>query len=180
VAPGRIVTTCPHCLHTLKNEYPAFGGEYEVIHHTQLMEELLAAGRLQTAQAEALTGVAFHDPCYLGRQNGVFEAPRQALALAGATAEELPRNRAKSFCCGAGGAQMWKEEEHGTQRVSEHRLQEAVASGATTLAVGCPFCMIMLGDAAKTAGDPLVVRDVAEIVAERLLPPPAPQASVLP
>ena len=180
VAPGRIVTTCPHCLHTLKNEYPAFGGQYEVIHHTQLMEELFSAGRLQTAQAEALSGVAFHDPCYLGRQNGVFEAPRQALALAGATAEELPRNRAKSFCCGAGGAQMWKEEEHGTQRVSEHRLQEAVASGATTLAVGCPFCMIMLGDAAKSAGDPLVVRDVAEIVAERLLPLPSPQTSVLP
>jgi Fe-S oxidoreductase len=100
--------------------------------------------------------------------------------MAGATAGELPRNRAKSFCCGAGGAQMWKEEEQGTQRVSDQRLQEAVASGATTLAVGCPFCMIRLSDAARSAGDPLAVRDVAEIVAERLLPLSTPQASKLP
>ncbi len=149
VAPRRIVTTCPHCLHTLKNEYPAFGGTFEVIHHTQLIQDLYASGRLKAASAEELSGVAFHDPCYLGRQNGVFEAPRQALEQAGAPAAELPRHGAQSFCCGAGGAQMWKEEEQGAGRVSDERLREAAAAGASTLADGCPFCMIMLTDAAK-------------------------------
>ena len=176
VAPRRIVTTCPHCLHTLKNEYPAFGGAFEVIHHTQLIQELYAGGRLQAASTEALTGVAFHDPCYLGRQNGIFDAPRQALAQAGATAAELPRHGAQSFCCGAGGAQMWKEEEPGTGRVSDERLREAAASDATTLATGCPFCMVMLTDAAKSAGGTIAVRDVAEIVADRL-PPAQPATS---
>ena len=171
VAPRRIVTTCPHCLHTLKNEYPAFGGTYEVVHHTQLIQELFAGGRLKAAPAEALTGVAFHDPCYLGRHNGVLDAPRRALAQAGASAAELPRHGAKSFCCGAGGAQMWKEEEHGSGRVSDERLREAAASGASTLATGCPFCLIMLTDAAKSAGGTIAVRDVAEIVAERLSAP---------
>ncbi|MBM3122759.1 MAG: (Fe-S)-binding protein, partial [Chloroflexi bacterium] len=168
VAPRRIVTTCPHCLHTLKNEYPAFGGTYEVVHHTQLIQELYATGRLQAASMEALTGVAFHDPCYLGRQNGVFEAPRQALRRAGASAAELPRHGSTSFCCGAGGAQMWKEEEHGDGRVSDERLREAAAAGASTLATGCPFCMIMLTDAATSAGGTIAVRDVVEIVAERV------------
>ncbi|OGO47261.1 MAG: [Fe-S]-binding protein, partial [Chloroflexi bacterium RBG_16_64_43] len=109
VRPRRIVTTCPHCLNTLANEYPAFGVNYEVIHHTQLINELVGAGRL-TLAPQAMEAVAFHDPCYLGRHNGVFEAPRGALRLAGAQLQELPRSRANSFCCGAGGAQMWKEE----------------------------------------------------------------------
>ncbi len=168
VAPRRIVTTCPHCLHTLKNEYPAFGGTYEVVHHTQLIQELYATGRLQAAPMEPLSGVAFHDPCYLGRQNGVFEAPRQALRQAGASAAELPRHGATSFCCGAGGAQMWKEEEQGDGRVSDERLREAASARASTLATGCPFCMIMLTDAAASAGGTIAVRDVAEIVADRL------------
>jgi Fe-S oxidoreductase len=168
VAPRRIVTTCPHCLHTLKNEYPAFGGRFEVIHHTQLIQELYVGGRLKAASDEALTGVAFHDPCYLGRQNGIFDAPRQALAQAGAALAELPRHGAQSFCCGAGGAQMWKEEEHGSGRVSDERLREAAEAGASTLATGCPFCMVMLTDAAKSAGGMIAVRDVAEIVADKL------------
>ncbi len=168
VAPRRIVTTCPHCLHTLKNEYPAFGGTFEVIHHTQLIQDLYASGRLKAASAEELSGVAFHDPCYLGRQNGVFEAPRKALEQAGAPAAELPRHGAQSFCCGAGGAQMWKEEEEGAGRVSDERLREAAAAGASTLATGCPFCMVMLTDAAKSAGGTIAVRDVVEIVADRL------------
>ena len=168
VAPRRIVTTCPHCLHTLKNEYPAFGGRYEVVHHTQLIQELYARGALKAASADALTGVAFHDPCYLGRHNEVFDAPRTVLAQAGASAAELPRHGATSFCCGAGGAQMWKEEEHGEKRVSDERLREATASGASTLATGCPFCMVMLTDAAKSAGGAITVRDVAEIVADGL------------
>lgn len=168
VAPKRIVTTCPHCLHTLKNEYPAFGGNYTVLHHTELLADLIRSGSLVMDVPRELLEITFHDPCYLGRQNGVTEAPRQALGGVGVSIAEMPRNRARSFCCGAGGAQVWKEEENGSQRVSAARLQEAQATGAKTLAVGCPFCMIMLTDAAKGAGDAMAVRDVVEIVAERL------------
>ncbi|MBN1147792.1 MAG: (Fe-S)-binding protein [Anaerolineales bacterium] len=179
VAPKRIVATCPHCLHTLKNEYPAFGGVYEVVHHTQLINELLASGRLrlneapgngqQSTSSGLQSRIAFHDPCYLGRHNQVVAEPRRALQLSGASLVELPRHGMKSFCCGAGGAQMWKEEEEGNQRVSANRFQEAQASGADILAVGCPFCMAMLNDARKDANSEMQVLDVAEIVAARLL-----------
>jgi Fe-S oxidoreductase len=168
VAPKRIVTTCPHCLHTLKNEYPAFGGEYRVIHHTQLINELVAAGRLSLAK-ENSESVTFHDPCYLGRQNGIIEAPRQALLEAGAEIIEMGRHRMQSFCCGAGGGQMWKEEQHGTERVNANRFREAQSTGASTLAVGCPFCMIMLNDARNDANSEMQVKDVAEIVAANLV-----------
>lgn len=167
VAPKRIVTTCPHCLHTLKNEYPDFGGHYEVIHHTQLIDELLADGRLKLEDSRA-EGVTFHDPCYLGRQNGVVDAPRQALGAAGLELVEMARHGRNSFCCGAGGGQMWKEEEEGTGRVSAARLAEARATGQATLATGCPFCMIMLNDVAKADPAAPVVRDVVELIAERL------------
>jgi Fe-S oxidoreductase len=167
VAPKRIVTTCPHCLHTLKNEYPAFGGNYEVIHHTQLIEELYKEGKLKRYDA-ARADVTFHDPCYLGRHNQVYNAPREVLHLAGASLTELPRHRSNSFCCGAGGAQMWKEEEHGTERVNENRFAEAAATGKNTLAVGCPFCLTMLTDAAKAAQSEMQVKDVAEVVAETI------------
>jgi Fe-S oxidoreductase len=167
VAPKRIVTTCPHCLHTLKNEYPAFGGNYEVIHHTQLIEELYHDGKLKAYNA-ARADVTFHDPCYLGRHNQVYDAPREVLHLAGAALAELPRHRSNSFCCGAGGAQMWKEEEHGTARVNETRFAEALATGKNTLAVGCPFSLAMLTDAAKAAGSEMQVKDVAEVVAESM------------
>lgn len=168
LAPRRIVTTCPHCLHTLKNEYPAFGGRYEVIHHTQLLGELLEAGRLNLAPPTPGASLTFHDPCYLGRQNAVYDAPRRSLQAAGAALTEMSRRRAKSFCCGAGGAQMWKEEEAGLKRVSEERMAEAQATGAGTLAVACPFCMLMLSDAARQTGGGTEVRDVAEILAEQL------------
>ena len=169
VAPKRIVTTCPHCLHTLKNEYPAFGGNYTVLHHTQLLEELLRQGRLQLARIDD-DSFTFHDPCYLGRHNQVFEAPRRVLGEAVGAVIELPRHAAQSFCCGAGGAQMWKEEEQGDQRISQARMAEAVASGTATVAVGCPFCMIMLTDAAKELPEAPQVRDVAEILVDRLAP----------
>ena len=165
LAPKRIVTGCPHCLHTLRTEYPAFGGEYEVIHHSEFLQELFAEGRLATSAADAAGGVTFHDPCYLGRQNGVIEAPRESLGFVGIELQEMPRRRSTSFCCGAGGGQMWKEEEPGVERVSADRIREAKQTGASTLAVGCPFCMIMLTDA---AGDDLQVRDLVEIVAERV------------
>ncbi len=164
----RIVTTCPHCLHTLKNEYPAFGGRYTVIHHTQLLQELHEGGRLDFAREAASAPMTFHDPCYLGRQSGEYEAPRVSLRSAGALLAEMPRRRAKSFCCGAGGAQMWKEEESGQQRVSGARMAEAKATGARSLAVACPFCLLMLSDAAQQAGGAIDVRDVVEIVAECL------------
>jgi len=167
-APKHIVTTCPHCLHVLKNEYPAFGGTYNVIHHTQLIRELLNQGRLKLDNHKLHNRIAFHDPCYLGRHNGVYEAPRKALQTVGVDLVELPRHRAKSFCCGAGGAQMWKEEEEGTERVSANRVMEAHATGAETLIVGCPFCLSMLGDAARDAGDKIQVRDVVDIISEQL------------
>jgi Fe-S oxidoreductase len=170
VQPKRIVTTCPHCLHTIKNEYPAFGGNYEVIHHSQFINELVGAGKISLEVSSDQYKVTFHDPCYLGRHNGIFEAPRDALQAAGALTIEMPRNGSKSFCCGAGGAQMWKEEEPGFMRVSEARYQEAKETGANTVAVGCPFCMTMLSDAARADGDAIQVRDVAELVLEQMKP----------
>jgi Fe-S oxidoreductase len=168
VKPKRIVTTCPHCLHTLKNEYPAFGGNYTVIHHTQLINELVGAGKIQMKLDGDNMKITFHDPCYLGRQNKIFDAPREDLKSAGLQVIEMPRNESKSFCCGAGGAQMWKEEEPGTSRVNTTRYLEAKATHANTIAVGCPFCLTMMNDASKADGDSLQVKDVAEIVAERL------------
>ncbi len=170
VAPAKIFTTCPHCLHTLTNEYPAFGGEYQVVHHTQLLAWLVDRGRLQVKAGNGEAPITFHDPCYLGRMNGILDAPRQALLRTGSTIHEMARRGPASFCCGAGGAQMWKEEESGREQVSENRYREAQATGASTLAVGCPFCKIMLSDASAAAGEEtaIPVRDVAEIIADSL------------
>ena len=179
VAQKRIVVTCPHCLHNLGKEYHQFGGHYTVIHHTELITELIGQGRLPAAaHPNRQANVTFHDPCYLGRHNGVLDAPRRALLKgAGAPIVEMPRHGTNSFCCGAGGAQFWKEEEHGEARVSITRYQEAKDTGAETLAVGCPFCMKMFSDASgDVAGGPQV-KDVVELIAERLEGGiPAPQA----
>jgi Fe-S oxidoreductase len=172
LAPKRIVTTCPHCLHTLKNEYPAFGGIYTVIHHTQLINELFTSGKLASAlpkpAEDQITSITYHDPCYLSRHNHILSDPRQDFSHLSLQLTELPRHGLKSFCCGAGGAQMWKEEEHGSERVSSNRFKEAEATGADVLAVGCPFCMIMLTDAGKSVNSNVQVLDVAELVAARL------------
>jgi Fe-S oxidoreductase len=168
IAPKRIVANCPHCLHTLGNEYPQFGGNYEVIHHTQLINELIADGSLQLEDVTDGESITFHDPCYLGRQNGILIEPRSVLESAGGDLIEMPMHGQQSFCCGAGGAQMWKEEEEGEERVNANRLRQAEATGAGTLAVGCPFCMVMLTDAAKAADSLIEIKDVAEIVAERM------------
>jgi Fe-S oxidoreductase len=168
VSPKRIVTTCPHCLHTLKNEYPAFGGHFQVFHHTELLAELIAGGALVLDHEVESARTAFHDPCYLGRQNGVFDAPRKALEAGAIQLDELPRARERSFCCGAGGGQLWKEEESGQQRVSEARFSEAAQAGVGELAVGCPFCMLMLEDVGASLGSDMRVRDVAEILLDRL------------
>jgi Fe-S oxidoreductase len=163
----RIVTSCPHCFTTLGKEYGAFGGNYQVFHHTQLIADLVGKGKLQL-NGRSLEKVTFHDPCYLGRHNGVLDAPRDALAKAGVTLLEMDRNKKNSFCCGAGGAQMWKEEEHGTEAVSMNRFKEAHHTGATTVAVGCPFCMTMMKDANTEEGGLMQVKDVAQIVVEAM------------
>jgi Fe-S oxidoreductase len=167
VDPKRIVTTCPHCLHTISNEYPSFGGEYEVMHHSQLIDELIDQGQLTLSSNNGQT-LTFHDPCYLGRQNSVLIEPREVLTKTQANLIELSRNGNKSFCCGAGGAQMWKEEADGDQRVNTNRFNEAQSTGADTLAVGCPFCMVMLNDAKKDANSNMEILDIAEIVANSM------------
>jgi Fe-S oxidoreductase len=168
VKPKRIVTTCPHCLHTLGKEYKQLGGNYDVIHHTQLLSELTAAKKISVQRSGESDQITFHDPCYLGRHNGIVDAPRTVLGDLGVNTIEMPRHGKQSFCCGAGGAQMWKEEEHGQEAVNQNRYNEAVATGAKTVAVGCPFCLTMLTDAAKKAAGGIQVKDVAELVAERL------------
>ena len=164
----RILTSCPHCFHTLANEYGAFGGEYRVVHHSTFLEELLESGRI-SAPGPHRNGITFHDPCYLGRHNDVYEAPRKVLQGAGAGngLTEMPRSRAQSFCCGAGGGQMWFGDEAG-ERVNLERFREALGTGASTVATGCSFCLIMMDDAMKVEGKEgeIAVRDLAEIVAE--------------
>ncbi len=168
VKAKKIITTCPHGLNTLGAEYGAFGGDYEVIHHSQMIEELLKEGKIRPRK-ELDETVTFHDPCYLGRHNGVYDAPRDVLSFAVTETVEMEHNRNLSFCCGAGGAQMWKEEEHGDQAVNMKRYEEAVETGASCIAVGCPFCLTMMTDASKEAGEEgLKVKDIAELVAETL------------
>ena len=165
----RIVVTCPHCLNTLGREYPQNGGNYEVVHHTQLLDQLVKEGRL-TPVAPVDQKVTYHDPCYLGRHNNVYTPPRELTRAAGATRVEMERHGDKSFCCGAGGARMWMEEKIGT-RVNMNRGDEAIATGATTIAVACPFCSVMLNDAVtvrqQEGGAPGVeVKDVSTLLLE--------------
>jgi Fe-S oxidoreductase len=171
----RILTHCPHCLNSLRQDYPQFGGHYTVIHHTEFLAQLLAEGRLsgpgEWSQGAVLT---YHDPCYLARVNGIHQAPRDVLKANSSAAcsprldfREMPRNREKTFCCGAGGGRMWMEEEP-QKRVCSVRAKEALATGATTVAVGCPFCLTMLTDGVAAQADSAQVLDVAEILAERL------------
>ncbi len=163
----KIVTLCPHCFHTLKNEYPDFGGHYEVVHHTQFLEELLKSGRLKVRTRLAET-VTFHDPCYLGRHNGEYDAPRFILQSLSDRVEEMERSRNRSFCCGAGGAQMFKEEQKGTKPINVERTEEALKTGADVIATGCPFCQRMLTDGVNTLQAEVQVKDLAEILAEAL------------
>ena len=166
----KILTQCPHCLNTLKNELPDFGGRFEVVHHAELIARLVADGRLRPGRADEIAAqpVTFHDPCYLARHNGITEAPREALAAVGVAVRELPRNRRQGFCCGAGGGRMWLEEKLGT-RVNQNRVDEAAAAlgpSGGVVAAGCPFCITMLKDGIAETGreEKLRVLDVAEIV----------------
>jgi len=163
----KIVTTCPHCLHTIKNEYPQFGGTYELIHHSQLIAALLKAGKIKTNEINDQK-VVFHDPCYLGRHNDIFESPRHALQSSGLTLLEMERKRNRSFCCGAGGGNMWKEEEEGREAVRRERFREAETTEPDIIGTACPFCLTMLRDAGNELESSLAVQDIAEIVAARL------------
>ncbi len=168
----KIVTACPHCLNTLKNEYPAFGGDYDVVHHTQMIEQLLDSGRIKLTE-EIKSKVTFHDPCFLGRWNDETEAPRKSLAaIKHLNTVEMKEHGKKSFCCGAGGGQMWTEEMEDTKRVNVERTEQALATGADTIAVACPFCMTMIEDGVKSKDkeESVKVLDVAELVAAALDP----------
>jgi Fe-S oxidoreductase len=165
----KIVTQCPHCFNTFKNEYPKFGAQFEVIHHTQLIDELIRDGRLKLKK-RALGPISFHDPCYLGRYNDEYDAPRQTIKkLSGGKLIELPRCRTKSFCCGGGGANVWYTVE-AKKKPSVIRLEEAKQVGPSILAAACPYCISMLEDASKALGtsETMPIKDVAELVAEEL------------
>ncbi len=167
---NRILTQCPHCYNTLKHEYPQFGGQWEVVHHSQLIQELIAAGRLQLKGRWDGSRATFHDSCYLGRYNQVYDAPRQVLAsLPGLTLTELGRSRERGFCCGGGGACMWMEHEPG-QRINDLRVDEIEALGVKLAAVACPFCLIMLDECVtgRDASDSLALKDIAEVVVAAL------------
>lgn len=166
--PKRIVTTCPHCMHALGKEYHQYGGNYEVIHSAQFMAEMIEKGKLRPMAGAVKGGITLHDPCYLGRMNGVVDAPRMALQGVNGSFVEMPRHGEQSFCCGAGGAQMWKEEEHGQAAVNITRYEEAAALDVKTIAVGCPFCLTMLTDASKQADQGIEVKDIVELVASGL------------
>ena len=166
----RIVTGCPHCFNILKNEYPALGGNYELIHHTQLIQQLIDEGRLKIKDGPFKgKKIVFHDPCYLGRGNGVYEAPREVIVDLDANLAEMKRSRSKGLCCGAGGAQMFKEAEPGKKEVNVERTEEALAENPDVIAVACPFCNTMMTDGVKhfNRESGTQVLDVAELVARQ-------------
>jgi heterodisulfide reductase subunit D len=163
-----IVTTCPHCFNILKNEYPALGGKYKVKHHSQFLQELIDQGKVKMSEAGSFKGkkITYHDSCYLGRANEVYEAPRRVLEQLDAELVEMKSCKTKGLCCGAGGAQMFKEEEKGTIRINEARVAEALDTPATIIASACPFCSTMLTDGVKGKNRADVkVYDIAELLA---------------
>lgn len=164
----KIVTTCPHCFNTLKNEYPGLGGSYEVVHHTQFINSLLADGRLRL-EGGKFRGkrITYHDPCYLGRANQVYEAPRELIRKLDAELTEMKRCKQRGLCCGAGGAQMFKEPEKGSKDVNIERTEEALETGAEIIAAACPFCNTMMTDGVKgkEKETTVAVLDIAELIA---------------
>lgn len=165
----KIVTGCPHCFNTIKNEYPGLGGNYDVIHHSQLIQQLIDEGKLKAEGGESFKGkkITFHDPCYLGRGNNVYEAPRAALEILDAELVEMKRCRSNGLCCGAGGAQMFKEPEKGFKDINIERIDEALSLEPNIVASSCPFCMTMLSDGVKNHNKEQEVKvlDIAEITA---------------
>jgi Fe-S oxidoreductase len=171
VGAKKIVVNCPHCFNTIRNEYPDFGGRYEVLHHTQLFARLLREGRLRPTQ-EVRELLTYHDPCYLGRHNDVYGAPRELLdRIPGLSHTEMPRHGKRSFCCGAGGSRMWMEERLG-KRINMERTEEALSTGASAMGVACPYCLIMLDDGAKAKGEAITVLDLAQVMDRATAEPP--------
>jgi len=169
---NKILTSCPHCLNTLRNEYPQFGGQFEVIHYTELLDPLIREGKIVLSPGNGAREVTYHDSCYLGRYNDGFEAPRKILgAIDGHSLVEMERSHEKSFCCGGGGCHMWMEEKAG-KRINQMRVEMAEKTGAEILATVCPLCMISLDSAVKVLNldDKLRVMDILELVSERLKP----------
>jgi Fe-S oxidoreductase len=167
----KIVTGCPHCFNSIKNEYPQLGGNYEVLHHSQLLQELIDSGKLKV-EGGTFKGkkITFHDPCYLGRANGEYEAPRSVIQKLDIYLSEMKRSRANGLCCGAGGAQMFKEPENGIKDINIERAEEALTLHPDVVAVGCPFCMTMLTDGVKHFNKEadVQVKDIAEMIAEAI------------
>ncbi len=165
----KIVTACPHCFNMLRNEYPALGGNYEVIHHSSFLQQLIDEGKITLKEGGSFSGkrITYHDSCYLGRANGIYEAPRKVLEALDAELVEMKRCRSKGLCCGAGGAQMFKEEEKGSTRVNFERTHEAIGTGASIIAAACPFCNTMLTDGVKheEKEESVKVMDIAELIA---------------
>lgn len=172
-AVKKIVTTCPHCFNTLKNEYPALGGHYEVIHHTSFLQQLIDEGKIKMKETGSFKGkkITYHDSCYLGRANNIYEAPRKVLEALDAELVEMKRCKSTGLCCGAGGAQMFKEEEKGTSRINTERSIEAIGTGAGIIAAACPFCNTMMTDGVKLADkeESVKVFDVAELIAASMV-----------
>jgi heterodisulfide reductase subunit D len=165
----KIVTACPHCFNTLKNEYPELGGNYEVIHHASFLQQLIDEGRIKIKEGGVFKGkkITYHDSCYLGRANNIYEAPRKVLEALDGALVEMKRCKSNGLCCGAGGAQMFKEEENGSTRVNWERTNEAVETGASVIAAACPFCNTMLTDGVKVKEkeESIEVLDIAEMIA---------------
>ena len=167
----KIVTACPHCFKTIKNEYPELGGNYEVLHHSQLLQQLIDSGKLKV-EGGSFKGkkITFHDPCYLGRANGEYEAPRSVIQKLDIYFTEMKRSRANGLCCGAGGGQMFKEPENGNKDINIERAEEALALNPEIIAVGCPFCMTMISDGVKNFNkeNDVQVKDIAEMIADAI------------
>jgi Fe-S oxidoreductase len=164
----KIVTGCPHCFNSIKNEYPQFGGNFEVIHHSQLIDQLVKEGKIKLKDAENSSKITYHDSCYLGRYNNIYDSPRDPLkSIKGIQLVEMERNKDKGFCCGAGGGRMFLEELEGT-RINNNRAEEAINTKADTIASACPFCMTMMTDGVKSfdKADDIKIKDIAEIILE--------------
>ncbi len=166
----RIVASCPHCFSTLMNEYPDLGGHYEVIHHTQLIHQLMRDGKIKLKEGESMETVTYHDSCYMGRVNGVYEVPREVMSSLKVELKEMSRARSNGLCCGAGGAQMFKEDEPGDKRINIERTEEAMTTGAKVIVTNCPFCLTMMSDGvkAKDQQDDMMVYDLSELVVNRM------------
>ncbi len=168
----KIVTACPHCFNIIKNEYPELGGNYEVIHHATFLQQLIDEGKIKIKEGGSFKGkkITYHDSCYLGRANNIYEAPRKVLEALAVELVEMKRCRSNGLCCGAGGAQMFKEEEKGDIRINTERTKEALETGASIIASNCPFCMTMLSDGVKTnEKEDVKVLDIAEMIAAEMV-----------